>query len=373
MPKKTTTDFRELESLAQLHLPLNEPLRLDRLRFDLQNPRIFERLGPKATQDEIQSLLVTGDMKALELVPSFIENGYIPYEPLIVRRVRDYFVVLEGNRRLAALRSMQRSQDAEEIAAFKKYKLNEVPCTVFEGGDRQLLAYLGLRHLSKTKDWSPSAKGSFVERVLKAGMDLREAGRLTNTSVNGLRQILLTRRLFETAGSLGLDLPRSGAEGETTFWHLGDAIRRTRTKEYLGLQENPNPLKAPTFDETKFEHLIGWLYGNTKTRQQRVIESIRDIGYLDSCLGNKRATERLEEGSSLAEAREELEAAGAAVSGHIGKAKRSIQRAMSGISDVDKDGLQQVKDATKELDEATVQFANALKTREEILQKASKI
>ena len=152
---------------------------------------------------------------------------------MIVRPVKDHFIVLEGNRRLAALRSMQKSQDAEEIAAFKKHKLNEVPCTVFEGGDRQLLAYLGLRHLSKTKDWSPSAKGSFVERVLKAGMDLREAGRLTNTSLHGLRQILLTRRLFESAGSLGLDLPGSGAEGETTFWHLGDAVRRTRTKEYL--------------------------------------------------------------------------------------------------------------------------------------------
>ena len=139
------------------------------------------------------------------------------------------------------------------------------------------------------------------------------------------------------------------------------------------MKENSDPLKPATFDESKFEHLIGWLYGNTKTRQQRVIESIRDIAYLDSCLGNERATEALEDGSTLTEACEELEAAGAAVSGHIGEAKRSVQRAMSGISDVDDEGLQQVRDATRELEEAIDQFADALKSREEILQKASKI
>lgn len=372
MPKKTATHLHNLESLAQIPLPLSHSLQLDKLRFDMENPRISERLPPSATQDQIESLLITGDMKARELVPSFIENGYIPYEPLIVRADKGHFTVIEGNRRLAALRSMQKSHDPDETAAFKKHKLIEVPCTVFEGGGRQLLAYLGLRHLSKTKDWSPSAKGAFVERVLKAGMDLREAGRLTNTSLHALRQILLTRRLFESAGSLGLELPGGGAEGETTFWHLGDAVRRTRTKEYLNLEDNSDPLKQPTYDESKFENLIGWLYGNTKTRQQRVIESIRDIANLDSCLGNERATEALENGATLAEACEELEAAGAAVSGHIVRAKKSVQRAMRGISDVDAQGLQQVKEATRQLAEAIDQFADALKSREEIIHKSSK-
>jgi hypothetical protein len=228
---------------------------------------------------------------------------------------------------------------------------------------------IGLRHLSKTKDWTTAAKGAFVERVIKASQAsdpaerLREAGRLTNTSTSALRLTLLTRRLFERADALGLSLPTSGADGETTFWHLGDAVRRSNTKSYLKLEEDPDPLNQPAFDENRFEKLITWLYGNPKTKQSPIISSIRDIPDLNQCLGDARSTRSLENGSSLKEALEELEAAGATVSAHLERAKKSIQRAGTGLSDVDKAGLSQVETAHNELKEALDQFAGNLEVR----------
>jgi ParB-like chromosome segregation protein Spo0J len=334
------------------------PISLQKLRYDPQNPRFAERLGPKPTQGQIEQLLLGTEMKARELVPSFMENGYIPYEHMIVRPEGETFTVVEGNRRLAALRYLSKSDDPVEKGAFHKHSLSEVPCLIFAGDDRQLLAYLGLRHLSKTKDWTTSAKGAFVERVLKAGHPLAEAGRLTNTTTQSLRLILLTRRLFEQAGNLGLQLLDIGADGETVFWHLGDAVRRSRTKAYLRLEENPDPLQQPNFDQTRFEYLVGWLYGSTKTRQLRAISSIRDIAILDQCLGNERATKALENGATLAEAHEELEAAGAGISGHLGRAKRSVERASGGPwSDLDKAGLDEVETAAKHLEAAMGQIA----------------
>jgi len=295
-------------------------------------------------------------MKARELVPSFMENGFIPYEPLIVRPAGTQFVVLEGNRRLAALLSMKDSEDPAELAAFQRHQLDRVPCLVFTGDDRQLLAYLGLRHLSKTKDWSTSAKGAFVERVLAGGHKLAEAARLTNTTTNALRLILLTRRLFERAGTLGLDVPQVGADGETFFWHLGDAVRRTRTKTYLRLEEDPDPLKQPILDETRFESVIGWLYGNSKTKRPRVIRSIRDIAILDECLGDDRSIKALENGFALEEAREELQAAGATIVGHLERAKKSVERACGGPwSELDAAGLDQVQAAFRHLSDALPQ------------------
>ena len=102
-------------------------LALSVLRFDEQNPRVFERLGLKPSQQEIQHLLVAGDMRARDLVPSFIENGYIPYEPLIVRPMGKEYVVVEGNRRLEALRSINLLRDPAELEAFKRHSLNSVP------------------------------------------------------------------------------------------------------------------------------------------------------------------------------------------------------------------------------------------------------
>jgi ParB-like chromosome segregation protein Spo0J len=354
-----------------------QPIDIVSLQFDPENPRTVERLGLDASQGQIEEFLLGGEMKARELVPSFIENGYIPYEPLIVKpgKRSGCFVVVEGNRRLAALRSMRNSKDEEERSAFAKRGLGQVPCLVFDGDERQLLAYLGLRHLSKTKDWTTAAKGAFVERVLRASKDrdpaarLREAGRLTNTSTGALRLTLLTRRLFERADSLGLSLQAVGADSETTFWHLGDAVRRSNTKAYLKLEENPDPLEAPNYDEDRFEKLITWLYGNPKTRQSALISSIRDIPDLNSCLGDRRSIKALENGASLKEALEELEAAGATVVAHLERAKKSIQRAGTGLSDiVDQDGLTQIQTAHKELNEALEQFAGSLEVRIEKLE-----
>ncbi len=332
------------------------------LRYDSKNPRTVEILGDKPTQEQVEELLL-GEMRARELIPSFMENGYIPYEPLIVSPDASVFVVVEGNRRLAAIRSMRRSDDPDEVDAYKRHGLTNVPCLIFDGSRREKLAYLGLRHLSKTKDWSTSAKGRFVERILESGHDLKQAARITNTTTNSLRLILLTRRLFEEASNLGMELAASGAEGDTIFWHLGDAIRRTRTKNYLALQENPDPLLSPEYDQTRLEFLIGWLYGSRKHRQQRIIGSIRDIGSLDKCLGDKRSIEALEAGASLAEAEEELEAAGAKVSAHLDRAKRSVQRASGALSDViDHEGMSQVELSSGDLERAHHTFLDSLES-----------
>jgi hypothetical protein len=190
------------------------------VRYDAASPRIVQSLGSNASQAQIESMLLHGALRALDLIPSFLESGYIYCEPLVVKPSGKKYIVVEGNRRLAALRPMQKSDDPDEQAAFARHGLQTVPCLVFQGDERQLLAYLGLRHLSKTKDWSSSAKGAFVERIIRAGHDLAEAARLTNTSTPGLRGILLTRRLFERAADLRLVAPANEAEGETYFWRL---------------------------------------------------------------------------------------------------------------------------------------------------------
>src|SRR5205085_11805865 len=118
----------------------NQLLDIKHLKFDPENPRTVERLGANASQAAIEEFLLGGEMKARDLVPSFIANGYIPYEPLIVResKPKGSFTVVEGNRRLAALRSMMSSDVAEEKTAFAEKGLSQIPCLAFEGDERQL-------------------------------------------------------------------------------------------------------------------------------------------------------------------------------------------------------------------------------------------
>jgi hypothetical protein len=215
--------------------------------------------------------------------------------------------------------------------------------------------------LSKTKDWSSAAKAEFVERALKSGMGVDEAARLTNTTASALRLLLLTRRLFEMASELDIPLPETTAEGEVLFWHLGDAIRRTNTKNYLQIKETDNPLEQPSLDERAFENLVSWIYGNPGRKKARLISSIRDIPDLNQCLGHPKSTEALERGLTIADALEEAQTAGATVSAHLGRAKDSVQRAMRSLSDLTPEGRRAVKESRSALDNALKIFDKAFK------------
>jgi hypothetical protein len=334
-----------------------ESIEVDKLQFDTSKPRMVARLGPGATQQQVQNLLVEEE-NARDLVPSFMANGYLPYEPLIVRaQAHGKYVVLEGNRRLAALRLMKNSTDDEEKRAFEDKHLDRIPSLVFHGDEAVELSYLRLRHLSKTKDWSAPAKAAFVERLLRTGIPLSEAAKRTNTSSQALRQLLLTRRLFEVSVELGFDSPEFGVERDLLFWHLGDAVRRRRTKQYLNLVENENPLEAPEVDDSKLEKLLMWIYGNPKTNRAKLITSIRDIPSLDQCLGNPKSAEALEAGASIQDALEAGEASGARVNAHLDRAKKSVQRATGGLTDVDSvDALTPISTAREGLNAAVEAF-----------------
>ena len=78
---------------------------VDRLVFDRKNPRYTPDKQPTNDSDEaiIRYLDRTADLG--ELVQSVAASGYIDIEPLIVMPRGSELVVLEGNRRLAALRA----------------------------------------------------------------------------------------------------------------------------------------------------------------------------------------------------------------------------------------------------------------------------
>lgn len=346
-------------SQPDLHwLPINS------LRFDERNPRLADRAGREKSQQQIQEFLLE-EMNARELVSSFMTNGYIPYDPLIVRETGepDVWRVVEGNRRLAALLFMRDSDDTAVRAAFERLGLSRVPCVVFVGDEEQEFAYLGLRHISKTRDWSSAAKAAFIERLLRAGHSVERTAALTNITRPTLRQLLLVRRLFERAETLDLLALRKdgGVEDETRFWHLGDAVRRVRTQRYLRLEEKDDPLQQPEVDETRFGHLVGWLYGNPSLKQPRLIESIRDIPQLDACLGNDRSIKLLEEGGKIADALEAASAAGAQVTAHLDRARRSVQLALGTLTDVEATSWTEVDASVAALEKTMKALRSALK------------
>ena len=126
------------------------------LRFWPDNPRVYSLLDHSTSepdQDAIfDSMLKLEHVKALR--HDILDNGGL-IDPIIVRG--DDFVVIEGNSRLAAYRS---------LALHDPAKWNTVRCRILPADirDADVYAMLGQYHVKGKKDWAPYEKAGFVYR-----------------------------------------------------------------------------------------------------------------------------------------------------------------------------------------------------------------
>jgi ParB-like chromosome segregation protein Spo0J len=90
------------------------------------------------------------------LVDSLVENGFIDYEPLVVKHHNGRFLVIEGNRRLAAIREIRANP---QRYTGRKSDLEKIPVLVFpdkpdEQQKNEMRVYLGVRHLLGFREWA---------------------------------------------------------------------------------------------------------------------------------------------------------------------------------------------------------------------------
>src|SRR6476661_11094325 len=102
------------------------------LRFDPDNPRFFGSDEDRnKTQDELYKGLIE-EYGALGLIDSLLMNGFMPYEPLVVRPSGGKYIVIEGNRRLAAVKYILANTKALSSQAKSPIKqLSRIPCIIF--------------------------------------------------------------------------------------------------------------------------------------------------------------------------------------------------------------------------------------------------
>lgn len=270
----------------------------DLLDFDPTNPR-FGGLMDKRSQPEIQQELVKEPYYALELVDSLLKNGFIDYEPLVVARNGDRYTVVEGNRRLAAIREIQAHPDQYQG---KTDDLKEIPVLIFPENPNkeqknEMRIYLGVRHLLGFRDWPSISKAQFLDREIKqAGLDkiLKEL-RLTKSQA---RRFLIPYRLLKDAN---IAIPKGEA-----FFTLGEALSRTGIKNFIALETDDN-LNIENYDKKRLAALLNYLYGPKKASgerdgQARIISDTRDVSRLAKVLDSDKAASVLAAGKSIEEA-----------------------------------------------------------------------
>lgn len=173
-------------------------LLIDQLLLDSKNPRIGSAVSQR---DALQKIIDDQEEKLAELAEDISSEGMSPIERVLVLREKSgdgRFVVVEGNRRLAALKilsnptalsglSLKESLQRRLEAIAKEFKKTDVePISCFEVSDRvEAKKWIYLRHTGENEGrgvvgWSGLAAARFrgTDPALQALEFVREHGNL---------------------------------------------------------------------------------------------------------------------------------------------------------------------------------------------------
>ncbi len=167
-------------------IPVIREADIDELLLDPKNPRLRRPPGqPILEQAELLKAMAAWELD--ELIVSYAESGFWKHEPLLVVEEdgSSYSgkIVVEGNRRLAALKCMRAFLRKENIPSRRITRVvnealqaspgitedsslfTEVPFVTYANRG-EVDAYLGFRHVTGVKQWEPQEKATFIAHLI---------------------------------------------------------------------------------------------------------------------------------------------------------------------------------------------------------------
>src|SRR5579862_424129 len=184
---KTRAHKVSITAICEDLVPVTVPLKS--VYLDPNNPRFVgplskwvedEDIDLEKVQEEARRLLVR-DYDVDKLRMNMEVNGYLPIDRIVVRRFKnDKFVVLEGNRRVAAAKMIgQVATDGSAVSDEVLRSLVDIPCLEYVGGEQDAAwIFQGLRHITGITEWSAYNKARLlVEQMEEEDLTLTAVGR----------------------------------------------------------------------------------------------------------------------------------------------------------------------------------------------------
>ena len=289
-----------------------EDLYINQLEFDKKNPRLPDTVG--RTESEIIKYLArkTG---IEDLMTSIGVNDFFPGEAIVVTPAENgKYTVLEGNRRLAALRLLQNPELAGNIRSITRaaeeatHRPTEIPVHVVDSRE-EALQYLGFRHISGVQRWEPLAKARYLKLLFERTSDelepeqryfevAREIGSRRDVVRRNL-DALAAYEAIEERTFFGID---NLDEGNFQFGVFYTALGNSDIASFIGLRKDDKPthpiVKPESLDQEPLKELTEWMFIKDSRGSTRLGES-RNIGDLGEVVANPDALEKLRQGVSL--------------------------------------------------------------------------
>lgn len=320
----------------------SKKIALDKLFLDPNNYRLRSKSQykeiPDLTDDKItgQALqqrtfnIITGknNIEIKDLIDSFTTNGFLKVDNILVRELdnNEGYVVVEGNRRAAALKVLQKSfSEGFDIGALKT-KIFEEPDNEDQGLEvviynydtpEEYLVLMGLRHVSGNKKWDRYNQAKLIAELYEQDHSIPSiAGKLGIANKKVVQQQLEAYYAIQDflSDESSYDSP-SSFNPHDRFMIFVEVLLKKNVREWLGWDvtnkkfihsENLKRFYSwiTPFYEVSDEDDAGLNDGNLL---EPIIVNHKEIRLLNEVVEDSDSLDRLEETRDLQEAIEQNE------------------------------------------------------------------
>lgn len=308
---KTKTELPELEYEKVIDCPI------DCLILDRNNPRFEIDLDSKKDSEieAIRSLCNISDVR--ELIDSISINGYLPIEPMIIYKTQSQtlYTVLEGNRRLAAIKILRDKNIARDLGILvpkidpNKLKTTDKINVIRVKSPLEARAYIGFKHINGPQRWDAYAKAKFATNwykdFRKENKTIEDVAKQLGDNNDTVRSYVSSILVLEQAENNDIyNIKDKTSKGKFAFSHLYTALDRLEYRNFLGLKQgwNAEPVENPVpkkYLENLREVLV-YMYGSKKDDKQALVKSQNpDIKKLGIILSNDLALKKIQNGADI--------------------------------------------------------------------------
>lgn len=343
-----------IQKPADVPLENTAKISVDWLKLDRENPRLVG-ISTRTNDESIVAQLYRGEELG-ELLQSISANGYLDIEPLIVwlDPVDQKFIVLEGNRRLAAIRLFREPALVDAIAKGERLKIG-IPkisktveaslaeVSVYRVLDRNAArSFIGFKHINGAAKWESYAKAKFAAEWYKSGnVSLEAISKKIGDRHDTIKRMVAAIYVLDQAEREELFSLMDRKITKFNFSHLYTALSRSTYMTYLGLETawsryDPQPDPVPVDKLDRLREVLVWIYGSKEDDKEPVVQSQNpDIKNLGEALASAEGLHILRAGGTLAEAHASTRPADETLSASLIRARSILREAANSLRGYD--------------------------------------
>ena len=235
------------------------------LKLDKDNPRIPDYAPKKYTKDILDYLFA--NEKIEKLAQKIVEKGFINHDPIYVIKEGDAYVVVEGNRRVSALKCLltpELAPTARSRRSFEKLKnrlgedLIEKIEVYVAPSRREVQNVLFELHADGKLQWNRQQKNKFISSAgIESGESLEEIAQRFNVSVAEIEdsvQEYLFEQYFTQLG-LPTDIEEQALHSSFSISNISRLVNSSLFKKSTGYRIEKNKLKTD-ISKNRFDFII---------------------------------------------------------------------------------------------------------------------